>query len=187
MKRFLLFIIFSSFFSCHSGLTETQKKEYSNKGKEIAQETMKELAGNLMKQMQLGGTKVAVPFCNVAAYPLTNKIANKYDVSIKRTSLKIRNPKNNPNKEEKKILKKYLTSLKQKEKLTPVIQKENDKKVHFYAPIILQKKCLACHGTVGKEVTKQTDSIIKSYYPNDRATGFKVGDLRGIWSITFNK
>jgi len=188
MKQFLLsIIILISFFSCNSGLTDTQKKMYATKGKEIAQATMKELAGNLMKQMKLGGTKVAVPFCNAAAYPLTEKMAKKYDVSIKRTSHKIRNPKNNPNNEEKKIIELYLASLKKKEKLKPVVQKESDNKVHFYAPIILNKKCLACHGTVGKEVSKQTDSIIKSYYPNDKATGFKVGDLRGIWSITFNK
>jgi hypothetical protein len=56
---------------------------------------------------------------------------------------------------------------------------------HFYAPIIVQKKCLTCHGEVGVDVTKKSDSIIESYYPKDLATGFKEGDLRGIWSITF--
>jgi hypothetical protein len=56
---------------------------------------------------------------------------------------------------------------------------------HFYAPILLQQKCLACHGEIGKNVTVKTDSIIKSFYPHDAATGFKEGDLRGIWSIAF--
>ena len=56
---------------------------------------------------------------------------------------------------------------------------------HFYAPIFLQQKCLACHGEIGKNVNAETDSIIKSIYPYDAATGFKEGDLRGIWSIAF--
>jgi len=34
-------------------------------------------------------------------------------------------------------------------------------------------------------VSKPTDSLIKTLYPNDLATGYKVGDLRGIWSIQF--
>ena len=187
MKRNILLIIVSIFLiSCNAGLTDAKKQEYTKKGKEIAQATMKELGGNLMKQMKLGGPQVAVPFCNAAAYPLTDKMAKKYNVKIKRTSHKIRNPKNSPNQEEKKVLEAYLAALNKKEALKPVVQKEKDEKVHFYAPIILQKKCLACHGTVGKEVTRETDSIIKTFYPKDKATGFKVGDLRGIWSITFN-
>ena len=56
---------------------------------------------------------------------------------------------------------------------------------HFYAPILLQQKCLTCHGIIGEDITFKTDSIIKSIYQNDVATGFKEGDLRGIWSITF--
>jgi len=187
IKHIILAVVFLSIWSCNSGLTNQQKQEYTQKGKEIAQATMKELGGNLMKQMKLGGPKVAVPFCNAAAYPLTDKMAQKYDVKIKRTSHKIRNPKNAPNLQEKKVIQAYLASLNKKEKITPVVQQEADKKVHFYAPIILQKKCLACHGTVGKEVSRETDSIIKSFYPKDKATGFKVGDLRGIWSITFNE
>ena len=65
------------------------------------------------------------------------------------------------------------------------MQKENDGKVHYYAPIRLQKKCVACHGISKKQISKKTDSILKSLYPNDKATGFKENDLRGIWSITF--
>ena len=58
-------------------------------------------------------------------------------------------------------------------------------KPHYYAPILFEKKCLMCHGTVDRELTKKADSIIKSFYPNDLATGFSEGDLRGIWSISF--
>ncbi len=186
--RYLFVLLMSVLtFSCNSDLSETQKKEYIVKGKEIAQATMKELGSNLMKQMKLGGPKMAVPFCNTAAYSLTDKMANKYDVTIKRTSNKLRNLKNSPNSDEELVIKEYIASINNQKPLQPIVKKGKDKKVHFYAPIRLKKKCLACHGTVGKEVSKQTDSIIKSLYPNDKATGFKVGDLRGIWSITFNK
>jgi hypothetical protein len=112
-------------------------------------------------------------------------MAKKYNVSIKRTSHKIRNDDNKPNETEKTIIKQYLTSISNNEKLKPIISKDNTGKLHFYAPIKLESKCLACHGTVGQEVTMKTDSILKILYPNDKATGFKAGDLRGIVNITF--
>jgi hypothetical protein len=37
--------------------------------------------------------------------------------------------------------------------------------------------CLACHGSqIGPEVA----AVLAEHYPRDRATGFAVGDLRGL-------
>jgi sulfite reductase alpha subunit-like flavoprotein len=181
----LLSIIAILFSSCQKGLTKNDKKEYVIKGKEIAQATVKELGSNLMKHMKEGGPQQAIPFCNASANPLTEEIAKKYNVSIKRTSHKIRNDDNKPNEAEETILKQYFASISNNEELKPIVSKDEEGKVHFYAPIKLEAKCLACHGTIGQEVSIRTDSILKVLYPNDKATGFKVGDLRGIVNITF--
>ena len=182
----LLGIIIILFSSCQKELTEKEKSNYIIKGKEIAQMTVKNLGGNLIKHMKEGGPQQAIPFCNTAAQPLTEEVARKYNVLIKRTSHKIRNENNKPTKAEETILKQYLTLISNNNKeLKPIVSKDKEGKVHFYAPIKLEAKCLACHGTIGKEVTTKTDSILKALYPNDKATGFKTGDLRGIVSITF--
>jgi len=183
----LLSIITVLFLSCQKDLTDKEKGEYISKGKEIAQTTVKKLGSNLMEHMKEGGPQQAIPFCNAAANTLTEEMAKKYSVSIKRTSLKIRNEKNKPNEAEETILKQYLASISNNEELKPIVSKDKAGKVHFYIPIKLEAKCLACHGTIGKEVTVKTDSILKTLYPNDKAIGFNVGDLRGIWSLTFTK
>ena len=154
------------------------------KGKEIGGATVKKLGGNLMKHMKKGGPKAAIPFCNSNASPLTKEIASKYNVSIKRTSHKLRNEGNKPNTDEMKILTSYLAQIKKGEKLKPIVEKDTNGKIHFYAPMKLDKKCLACHGDIKNT---PTDSIIKSLYPNDKAIGFKPGDFRGILSVTFNE
>jgi len=188
MKRFLLFIL-TAFItsSCSKSLSQKEIQDYTVKGKEIASTTANTLGNNLTQKMKKGGVIDAVPFCNTMAIPLTEEVENKYGVSIKRTSFAIRNEENKPNEGEIVILKQYKNSLTNKETLEPIITLDSSGKPHFYAPILLQKKCLTCHGSIGKEVTTKTDSLIKSYYPNDKATGFKEGDLRGIWSVTFNK
>ena len=46
-------------------------------------------------------------------------------------------------------------------------------------PIYMERACLSCHG----DRDKRPDFIIKKY-PEDRAYGFKDGDLRGIITVT---
>jgi hypothetical protein len=183
MKYIFSLLVIVFFTNCETNtLTNKEVEKHTIKGKEISQAVLKKLGGNLMSQMKSGGVKQAIPFCNVAALPLTEELSNKYNVSIKRTTHKLRNAKNKPNLEEEKILRHYIASISKGEKIKPIVTKGDDYKIHFYAPIKLDKKCLACHGSI----SKKTDSIIKSYYPNDAATGFKEGDLRGLMSITFN-
>jgi len=190
MKNLIILLISILLFtSCRKEekLSEKEIAQYVAKGKEIGKATVHELGSNLMKHMKSGGPKEAIPFCNTNANSLTNGIAKKFDVTIKRTSHKIRNEKNSPNANEQKVLDQYLSQISKGEPLKPKVTKENDGKVHFYAPMKLQAKCLACHGEVGKQVSQETNTLIKSLYPNDKATGFKDGEFRGIIDITFNK
>lgn len=171
--------------SCSKSLSKKEVEKYTIQGKEIAQATAKKLGGTLVEKMKDGGVKEAVPFCNTKAIPLTDEMSNKFNVSIKRTSHLLRNENNKANDEEVLVINNYRDLLTKGKDLKPVVELDNDGNPHFYAPIILQKKCLTCHGEIGVNITKKSDSIIESYYPKDLATGFKEGGLRGIWSITF--
>ena len=168
-------------------LTEEERQEYVTKGKDIAQASFKVLSGKLTEQMKTGGPKQAIPFCNVEAMPLTDSLSAKYNVSIKRTSDKFRNPKNKPTQRELEVITTYKDQKSKGAFLEPIVEESADKKVHFYAPILISNKCLACHGKLEETLKVQTDSIIKSLYPNDLATGYGDEELRGIWSITFNR
>ncbi len=184
-KITLLFVALFILSSCSKSLSKKEVEKYTIQGKEIAQATAKKLGGTLVEKMKDGGVKDAVPFCNTKAIPLTEEMSNKFNVDIKRTSHLLRNENNKPNDEEILVINNYKDLMAKGKGLKPVVELDNDGNPHFYAPIILQKKCLTCHGEIGVNVTKKSDSIIESYYPKDLATGFKEGDLRGIWSITF--
>jgi len=54
----------------------------------------------------------------------------------------------------------------------------------FFAPIVINHAlCLNCHGEPGKDISDANLAIIRQHYPQDEATGFKLGDLRGAWRI----
>ena len=181
---FLLSILLSS---CQTSLSDKELEAYKEKGLLISKSTGKELSETLTRKMKSGGLIDAVEFCNTAAFPLTQQMSDKHGVLIKRTSLKTRNPLNNPSDNEISILKEFQANLDNGNSLEPKIQLDQNGIPNYYAPILVEQKCLICHGTLDQELSRAADSIIKSHYPKDLATGFKEGDLRGIWSISFSK
>ena len=50
----------------------------------------------------------------------------------------------------------------------------------YVEPILVQPLCLTCHG---KALAPEVAARIAALYPDDRATGFEVGDLRGVWWV----
>ena len=185
LKNSIFLVIFLSIVACDNQMSTKEKTQYTQKGKEIAQATFKALSTQLMQQMKLGGPQQAVPFCKVQAMPLTQKLSDTFEVTIKRTSDKLRNQKNKPTQRETEIIEAYKQQQKEKSNWSPIVEIDNDGKKHFYAPIVIKDKCLACHGAVGTQVDENTYAMLKKLYPKDQAINYNKGDIRGIWSIQF--
>ena len=152
-----------------------------------ANDFMKELKGVLIQQMQTGGIVQAVSVCSDTAQLLTNKFGVERGVFIKRVSLKNRNKNNFPDDVEKRALNKF-ELLKQNNELdgetefAEITTDGNYKYLRYLKPIILQAECLNCHGNQ-ENMMPDVKDLIAQNYPADRATGYKVGDLRGAVSI----
>jgi hypothetical protein len=161
-------------------------ERFMMQGKVVAQMTGSTLMGALSQSIQQEGIAASLTYCNVNAIPLTDSLAMLYQAEIKRTSLKLRNPLNKPTAGETKVLSEWETTLAEGKSIAPVTLAEENGKVHFYAPIFVQPFCLNCHGTAKVEMKEETARQLQLLYPEDKATGYASGDLRGMWSITFN-
>lgn len=168
-------------------LTEAERSEYLNTGKQIAQATFAELSGQLSQAMAEGGVPNALKYCNVVAYPLVDSLSQVHDAIIRRTSLKVRNPKDAPTEAEKVMLQTYHEQAAAAEELKPHVKQLEEGRIAFYAPIKIQPLCLSCHGKVGEDIKQEHYDLIKQLYPEDEATGYELGELRGMWSITFTE
>lgn len=174
------------FTSCTSGLTEEEKEVYVQKGNEISQAAFHELSTNLMAQMKEGGPQQAIPFCNENALVLTEMLSEEHHATIKRTSDKIRNSANSPSKRELEVIAAFKKNA-EEAPLAPIVEKDADNTIHYYAPIKTLGACLNCHGEVGSTMKSETNTLVKSMYAEDLAIGYKEGELRGIWSISFKE
>lgn len=190
MKRlFMIGVIFSLLISCSEEKKEQKAfvKAYEATGKEIVKATFETIRDNLQTAIQEGGPPNAIAYCNVSALPLTDSLAKNFNVRIKRSSHRLRNQENAPDALEEYMIGLYQDLMKMKKPMEPKAMLAKDGDIRFFAPILLKAECMNCHGNVGKEITEETYNIIKVNYPDDNATGFAIGEFRGIWSINFGK
>jgi hypothetical protein len=188
LPYFLLIPLFLMFYSCQNPVqknqpTLEQQAEYIAKGKLVSGLSLKALSKEVMDALEAGGVKHAVDYCNVHASPLIDSLSKQHKVQISRVSDKYRNPDNKPGELDLTVLKAYREQLAAGDELQPHLEvTAND--VIFYSPIlILNPVCLNCHGEPGTTAEQGNIDFIKTKYPDDRAVGYKIGDLRGVWKI----
>ncbi|MBK7788208.1 MAG: DUF3365 domain-containing protein [Saprospiraceae bacterium] len=166
-------------------LPQDKTSSISDLALSYAMAAKKELGKNLMTKIQKQGTEKALQFCNIHALPLTDSVAKNHQASIRRVSDKPRNPKNQANNEELKVIEKYKTYLTTEAEAEGQISYVNDS-VYYYYPIVTNTMCLQCHGSAD-QIGKPTIAAIHQLYPKDKAIGYKENEVRGIWSIKFKK
>ncbi|MCB0495974.1 MAG: DUF3365 domain-containing protein [Cyclobacteriaceae bacterium] len=190
-KSILALLAFVLLLGCgkKTSLTEEEITTYTEKGKAISQATFMALSTQLKQAMQSGGVEQAAQFCNIVALPLTDSLSRQQNAVIKRTSLKLRNPLNAPDSMEIVMLEMYdMMSKMRNPVLVPKILEKNADEIQFFAPIqIKNETCLKCHGVLGQTMSEEDYAFIKQHYPNDQATGYKMDDVRGMWSITLKR
>ena len=84
------------------------------------------------------------------------------------------------------ILKQFAAALTGTNPPPPLVTNRTTGTVTFFAPSVLNNEfCLKCHGALGQDISPENVAVIQNLYPQDEATGFKLGDLRGAWRIDF--
>ncbi len=158
----------------------TQAHGFSvEEGKEILMPFKKELMGTLMGEMKAHGPVAALETCHLKAMPITDKHARSV-VAMGRTSHKLRNPKNTPQEWVRPYLEEFKSGVK-KEAVTVKLKNGN---TGYLEPIYIQAQCLVCHG---EKLANPISQALEDKYPADQATGFKVGDFRGLFWLEIAK
>ncbi len=162
------------------------QKTYLEKGRKISEQSFTVLKTQLMNSIRMGGIEGALKYCSSEAIPLTDSLSKVFESSIKRTSLKWRNPNNQPTEMERAILEYFGSRHARGVMINDSLIGLQDDIVLYVKPIFVQEMCQNCHGTVGGSITESNYDIIKKLYPDDKAVDYKSGDLRGMWSIRLN-
>jgi len=137
-------------------------------------ELAKTLMGELKAELEIGGPSGAVAVCRDMAPMISEHVADNHGLSIGRTSHRLRNSGNSA-----------------PEWFEPAASEMVDAawfaqgpagELGVVLPIRLAAPCLACHGAT-EALDEDVRSALAESYPDDQATGFAEGDLRGWFWI----
>ena len=153
-------------------------------GVEVAMSTFGVLSKELQQAMKEGGVQKAVPYCNINALPIADSLSEEFGVVIRRVTDKPRNPADTMNQVESEVFASFTKAVNENGSTRPTVVDVQDG-AYFFAPILLQEFCQKCHGTPGEQISEEDYALIKELYPDDKAIGYKPGQLRGMWSIYY--
>ena len=148
------------------------------RGAEIILPFKQQLKQALQKGMAEGPV-AAVNACHLEAPAIGRSFAAD-NIRVGRSSHRLRNPANTPSSWMNEIINGYLSA---PEALQPVVVRLADGRIGYAEPILTQPLCLTCHGD---SIAPAVKAQLAELYPDDQATGFDVGELRGIFWAEFD-
>jgi len=157
------------------------KKAAIEEAKKITKDFTSSLKAELQKAMKQGGPINALSVCNTKAIPITTEAAKKHNAWVSRVSLKNRNPANVPNDWQKKVLEDFDARAAKGEDVVKmayaeIVDNNGKKQLRFMKAMPTGDVCLKCHGS---NISPEVQAKLKELYPNDKATGYKKGQVRG--------
>jgi len=166
--------------------------QQADKSEQIAaaKTAIKQFAGELQTElktaMQAGGPVAAIAVCNTQAMPITVRLSAEHGIQLSRVSQKNRNPANVPNDwqaavlagfDSQKAAGKDISTLSWSE----IADTSEGQEFRFMKAIPTGDVCLKCHGT---ELAPEVSKVLSELYPEDHATGYNKGDIRGAFVVT---
>jgi mono/diheme cytochrome c family protein len=147
----------------------------------LAMELQQQLSSELMAAMKAQGPVHAISVCNERAPDIAEGLSKSNNAVVGRTALRVRNPNNAPMGEQKAVMDYFQARMAKDPNTVPeVLFTASNGEQHYMRAIPMQPQCAACHGS---NITPDVRNAIAQKYPNDQATGFEVGDLRGSFLI----
>jgi hypothetical protein len=149
-------------------------------------EFSKALKAELMAAMRSGGPVAAIEVCNIQAPRIAEHISAANDLQISRVSRKNRNPGNAPNDWQARVLASFEDRKQAGEDPSGLTWQETTEidgvtEFRFMRAIPTAALCLQCHG---EALAPPVAERLAELYPDDKATGFREGDLRGAFVVT---
>lgn len=150
---------------------------------QLLDKLMSDLKARLTAAMEQGGPAAAIEVCTTEAQRITAAVPEiagaGVEAKVGRGSLKIRNPANKAPDWVKRWLEAQGERAAEGLKAPAAVATMEGKRIaRVLRPIAIQGMCLTCHGPT-LMIPPDVQAVLKTRYPDDQATGYALGALRG--------
>lgn len=140
------------------------------------------LKSQLMAAMHAGDPVAAIESCYVVAPALAKDVGTQANAQVGRTSLRLRSPDNAPDAWQRQQLISLQQRLDNGETWDTLETFEvlDNGGARYLKAIPVQAPCLTCHGS---DLAPAIAARLHDLYPDDAATGYALGQLRGAFVV----
>lgn len=157
--------------------------ERVDKAKGAAADLQKTLSTRLRSTIETQGAEAAIDVCAKEALAMTQAVGERQGLRIGRSSSRLRNPKNAP----RPWVAEHLRALEGKAASEAKLAVYDlGEELGVAVPLITQPLCTTCHGPA-EAIAAPLRAKLSARYPEDRAMGYSVGQLRGVIWIELAK
>lgn len=163
--------------------TSASKKAWLKKSRDLSKELGTRLQAELATALAKGDPARAVQTCATAAPRIAQELSRTGQYQIQRISLKPRNSDNQASATDQTILREFekLNQVEPTSRLE-VLEESGEGQLRYLGGIRIKPLCLTCHGA---NVSAPLLGAIRSQYPQDQATGYRLGELRGAFRVVW--
>lgn len=184
MRRFTLALCLSTIAVPAFAVEEAKLLE---EARLVAQSVPPKLLNVVQSEIKKGGVEQAIGACRDLAPKIAAEASEETGWAIRRVSMKNRNPKAVPDAWEKVVLAEFEQRLAAGEppialEKGMIVAEEGKQFYRYMKPLMTQKACTQCHGSEA-DIAPNAKARLQELYPQDAATGFKEGMMRGALTI----
>ena len=151
------------------------------------------LGGRLMGELTAAlsdSPAAAIEVCSARAPQIAAEESAARGAVIGRTALRYRNPGNAPTAWQQRGLESFAAALAEGAnpaalEFTEVVAEDGVEERRWMKPIVTAPLCLTCHGAA--PLAPEVAAAVQARYPQDQATGFAAGDLRGAFYVVWRE
>ena len=152
--------------------------------RKVAAELPPKLMATLQEELGKSGPEGAISVCKDMAPKAAGDVFQRTGWKVKRVSLKPRNEaRATPDAWEKAALEDFDKRAAGGESPATLEKGEQIGNEYRYVKALpMQALCISCHGSAD-QISPAVKAALAQHYPNDRATGYSVGQIRGVISV----
>ncbi|MDQ2792794.1 MAG: DUF3365 domain-containing protein [Bacteroidota bacterium] len=136
------------------------------------------LRRTLARELAAGGVARALPFCRPETYRPVDSLAGLLKATAHRVSTRPRNSASQA----------ALLAAEMQPDTLRTIRRPSQEVFFYQRPIVLNNQlCLRCHGEIGQDISAADYALIKQKFPQDQATGYRLGQAMGAWQISLQR
>lgn len=181
MRTLIIFALLAVGYSTTVGADTTDEQQ--QQAAALANKFVSMLKPQLKQAMAEGGPTHAIAVCTDIAPGIADALSGKSGWSVRRVSLKSRNASRAiPDDWERNVLLNFDRRQAAGDPASDLhVGEVVSGQYRYMQAQVVEPLCLACHG---EALAEDVQEILQEYYPDDWATGYKLGEVRGAISVS---